>query len=235
MPSCHHVPRMRRALTLLIFLVAAAPAQAQSQRPQRPRRRPRTPSSMSQQLADGRGVRTGRELTPALSSSRSGGRPRRARPRAGRRAARAPDRPERHGQPGGPYAVRDRRRATAPRTSACTGSTSHRRTPRPRGRRRRRPRRPDYIDDMDATLRAVVSSVENRQLGWRLARVRRRAAAADAKTDVYIKDIGDDGHLRLREPDPGQRPQPVRVPRDGQRLHAVEFPSTRTIRRARCR
>src|SRR4051794_37903142 len=56
---------MRRALTLLVFLLAAAPAQAQDL--DRNTRASATEAlQTAQRLAHGRGVRSGRELSPAL-------------------------------------------------------------------------------------------------------------------------------------------------------------------------
>ena len=65
MAYCDHVRGMRRALPFLIVLVAAAPAQAQGL--DRHTRSSATKAlERAQRLADGRGVRTGRELSAAL-------------------------------------------------------------------------------------------------------------------------------------------------------------------------
>src|SRR5215213_1774682 len=96
---------MRRAITLLIFLLAAAPAQAQDL--DRNSRASATEAlQTAQRLAQGRGVRSGRELSPALQQLAA----QRSDLSAAQRAdadellARPTD-PTDVSQPGGPYSL----------------------------------------------------------------------------------------------------------------------------------
>ena len=157
---------MRRAL-LLTLLLFAVPATAHAQAPTAAEQATEALET-AQDLADGRGVRNGRELSPALQQlAVQRVEAQRGRARAGGRAARPPDRPGRHRPAGRPLlAVRDGRRATArTRTSACTGSRPPptRSTPRDTtpangraGLRRRH----------DRELRARPSWSRTAQLGW---------------------------------------------------------------------
>ena len=200
-----------------LALAAPAPAQATSQRPRGRRGRARAARSGS---ADGRGVRTGRELTRGA---------RRAVPRAARRSApptarrptscsRGPADPATR-SPGAHTTRRDDRYALLGELLRALGRARRRRTA---ARQRPTPApTPDYIDVMLATFEQSFE-VENGELGWRDAGAPTAALGGDARTDVYVKDLNDDdisaACSATRARPPARAATPARLPGDRQRL-----------------
>jgi hypothetical protein len=69
---------------------------------------------------------------------------------------------------------------------------------------------PDYVETMDLVFEHVYD-VENGQLGWNAPKsdgsrgcINGGPAGCTAKTDVYIKEVGDQGIYGYSAPDPGQ-------------------------------
>ena len=89
---------------------------------------------------------------------------------------------------------------------------------------------------MIATLPSSRSRSRTTQLGWIDAESPTARCGGDSKTDVYIKDIGDEGIYGYATTDPGQvGPQPLRVPGDGQRLRRRRSSRATRDPRRRCR
>ena len=177
----------------------------------------------AQRLADGRGVRTGRELTPRSPSSRAARRRSARADRArGRRAARAPDRRGDIAQPAGRTTARD---ASWQLLGALLRALGRVDRGRAAARGRRRCPTPDYIDDACDARSSSPTRSRTTQLGW-------RAPVSDGTRG------GDAPHRRLHQgpqrrrractatprTDPAQRPQPVGVPRARRRLRRRRVP-----------
>jgi Family of unknown function (DUF6055) len=159
----------------------------------------------AQALAHGRGVRDGRELSPALASlsARIS-----ALSPADRKAANAllarPTDPGQTGQPGGPYTVADVQaysqhfcfhwvESTADAPSLADDDNDG---------------IPNYIVDV-ADIFENVYAAEHDDLGWRLPKSDVARGGCDwngdeGLTDVYIKDIGKLGLYGYASPDPDQ-------------------------------
>ena len=192
---------MRRVLPLLILLATAAPAQAHSV--DRHTRASATKAlERAQRLAEGRGVRSGREFSPALQQlvAQRSDLSTEQRRQADRLLLRPTD-PTDTG-PGGPYspAATVRNDCTNARfcihwvetTSDAIDNTD---TSPANGK-------PDYVDDMIASFQTSFD-VENTQLGW-IAPKSDGSLGGNSKTDVYIKDVGDEGIYGYASTDPGQ-------------------------------
>ena len=196
MPACDHVPQMLlRSLSLALVALLTWAAQAGAQQTFAERRAAAEDAlAAAQRLADGRGIRTGRELTTALlevTQRRS------ALSRSDRAVADSllgrPTDPGDTEQTGGPY--------TVPSTSTCTTnfcvhwvtSTED---------------RPDLTDGADADsfpdyVNLVMDAAEqsfaeeNTGLGWQPPKSDGTLGGDNAKTDVYIKELnpGDEKGL----------------------------------------
>ena len=187
-------------LVVLAALLLAAPVAAQSGPSAQRAGRRGARSSEAQRLADGRGIRTGRELSVALAQlAAAARRPQPLRPRGGRPAARPPDRHRRQRQPAARTAAARASCAPARRTSACTGSTRPHDAPAAR-RTRTAARRPTTSTHDADRVRAVLRASRTGSSAGGPPSRRRHAAAATALTDVYLKQLNEpgDGHLRLR-------------------------------------
>ena len=114
---CDHVRGMRRALPFLIVLARRRTGAGARPRPPHPRARPTKALERAQRLADGRGVRTGRELSAALQQVAA----QRSDLSSTQRAA---------GRPAaGPADRSDGRRARRPLLAGCDGRDATARTP----------------------------------------------------------------------------------------------------------
>src|SRR4051794_19492570 len=201
---------MRRALTLLVFLLAAAPAQAQDL--DRNTRASATEAlQTAQRLAHGRGVRSGRELSPALQQLAAQRSELSSTQRAQADALLArPTDPGDVMQPGGPYSPGSPVSIDCSDANFCVhwvvksgdlDAISTADTSPMNGR-------PDYVDDMIESFQTSFA-VENTQLGWIRAKsdgTLGRDGDPDGldKTDVYIKDIGGEGIFGYASTDPNQ-------------------------------
>ena len=192
---------MRRAL-LLTLLLFAVPATAQAQAPTAAEQATEALET-AQDLAEGRGVRNGRELTPALQQlvtlrSRLSADD---REQADELLARPTDQDD-IGQPGGPYSLSATVEKDCSDAHFCvhwvetTGDAIDTTDASPANGR------PDYVDDMIASLQTSFL-VENGQLGW-ISPVSDGSLGGDGKTDAYIKDIGDDEIYGYASADPDQ-------------------------------
>jgi hypothetical protein len=175
-------------LVVLAGLFLAAPVAAQSG-PSPQREAAEDALADAQRLADGQGVRTGRELTTALLevARERGSLSRSDREEADRLLARPTD-PGDSGV-GGPYASSARvlktcnvefcvhwvsSSADAPPLANANGCTA-----------------PDYVDHMLAAL-GQSRAVENGQLLWRTP-VSDGTRGGDPRTDVYLKELNEGG------------------------------------------
>ena len=152
---------MRRALTLLIFLLAAAPAQAQDL--DRDDRASATEAlQTAQQLAQGRGVRSGRELSPALQqlAAQRSDLSAAQRAQADQLLARPTD-PDDVAQPGGPYATGAPVKNDCSDAHFCVHWVETTRTPRRLADTSPANGRPDYVDDMIESFQHVVRRREH--------------------------------------------------------------------------
>jgi hypothetical protein len=195
---------MRRALPLLILLLAAAPAQAQAQNVDRHNRASATEAlERAQRLAEGRGVRSGRELSAALQRlvARRSDLSTEQRRQADRLLVRPTD-PTDSG-PGGPYSPAATVRHDCTNAHFCihwvetTSDAIDTADANPANGK------PDYVDDMIASFQTSFD-VENTQLGWIPPKSDGTLGGSSSKTDVYIKDVGAEGIYGYASTDPGQ-------------------------------
>src|SRR5215213_7863775 len=192
---------MRRAITLLIFLLAAAPAQAQDL--DRNSRASATEAlQTAQRLAQGRGVRSGRELSPALQqlAAQRSDLSAAQRAQADELLARPTD-PTDLQQPGGPYAPGAVVKTDCSDPHFCIHWVETTNDAPPLADADHNGRL-YYVDDMIESFHTSFD-VENTQLGWITAKPD-GSLGGNAKTDVYIKDIGDDGIYGYASTDPNQ-------------------------------
>jgi hypothetical protein len=193
--------RFRLAPAVLVLVPAlflAAPVAAQTDPEQR--QAAEETLEQAQQLAEGRGVRTGRELSAALAelAARRSSLSRSDRKEADQLLAR----PTSTGGDGvtAPYSASARvlRNCSAHFCVHWVDSSND----APSLANADSCPTPDYIDAMRRAFEQSYD-VENVQLAWR-APVPDGPLGGDAKTDVYVKDIGDDGIFGYAAPDPGQ-------------------------------
>ena len=189
--------RGRLPLTgLLATLALAAPASAQG-----PEREAAVETlAQAEALAEGTGVRAGRELSPALAalaSSRSD-LSRSQRDEADRLLARPTD-PNDDG-PGalGSYTVAATRSCTLHFCVHWVESSND----APPGADGNNATIPPYVQTMKSTFETSYA-VQNAQLGWRLP-VPDGLRGGSTLPDVYIQDIGDEGIFGYAATDPGQ-------------------------------
>ena len=214
-PSCHHVRGMRRRPTshgrrlLVAFVVLpatcllAVPVASNRVRQSEERQAAEATLERAQDLADGQGVRTGRELSAALAElvARRSSLSRSDRKEADQLLARPTD-PTDTGQPGGPFATSARlwRNCSTHFCIHWVDSTND----APSLVNADSCPAPDYIDEMRRAFEQSYD-VENVDLGWQDP-LPDGTLGGNAKTDVYVKDIGERRDLRLRRP---------RIPRPG--------------------
>ena len=167
MSSCDHVPRMRRALPLLIVAAVRRPPPRPSAQGTRPRRRAARPrrSRRRSDLADGRGVRNGRELIAGTRSSSPCSARSSApdeREQADELLARPTDQGD-VGQPGGPYSpCRDGEERLLGRALLRALGRDHRPTRSTTADTTPANGRPDYVDDMIASFQQSYAGRERR-------------------------------------------------------------------------
>lgn len=157
-------------------------------------------------IAEGGGVRTGRELSPALAAlaARRADLSRSQRREADTLLARPTD-PGDDG-PGalGPYTVPSTRSCSRPGTSSSHFCVHWVETTNdaPPGADGNNATVPPYIRTMQNALETAYT-VENEQLGWRLP-VPDGSRGGNTLPDVYVQDIGNEGIFGYASVDPGQ-------------------------------
>ena len=188
-------------VALVATLLLAAPATARD----REREAAVEALERAEALAKGRGVRSGRELSPALAALAA------RRSDLGRFERREADallaRPTENPDPTVPPNL-----GLQPYQSATTSDdTDHFRVhwvestsdnDAPPGANNNTSDTPAYITGLKAALEKAFE-VENGALGWRTP-VSDGTRGGNARTDVYVKDIGDKGLFGYAAPDPGQ-------------------------------
>ncbi len=190
-------------LTVFASLALAAPVAAQTTSERR--EAAEDALARAEQLTDGRGVRTGRELTTALAELATQRSALRSSDRddADELLARPPDTGQ-TGQPGGPYNpdATMKRNCSAhfcvhwvEQTEDAPSLANADACPTP-----------DYIDLLRRSFEQSYD-VENNQLGW-VAPLPDGTIGGDAKTDVYVKELNADpaggGLFGYASVDPGQ-------------------------------
>ena len=200
---------------LLAALLITGPAQAagpsareRADALQQDRRGAERALERAQAVAEGRGVKNGRELTGALLSlaTRAPALSATERKRADGLLARPTD-PGDTNQPGGPYSVTAVEAWTAHYCYHWVESTDD----APSLADANSNGFPDYIEDLADSFEAVYG-VENGDLGWRAPATDGTLGGCAAggqnagpdKTDVYVKNIGDLGLYGYASVDPGQ-------------------------------
>jgi hypothetical protein len=188
------------ALATLLVLVLAVPVGAQGQ--STTHREAKRVLDRAEALAEGRGVRTGRELSVALAelAARRPALSRTDREQADQLLARPTDAGE-SGQPGGPYSAAARVLKSCALHFCIHWVDSSADAP-PAENADACPDTPDYVEIMRRSFEQSYAT-ENVQLGWR-APVSDGDLGGDAKTDVYVKDIGAQGIYGYAATDPGQ-------------------------------
>jgi hypothetical protein len=192
---------------LLLTLAAGGSAQAADRGAQLRADRPGAEQALqrAQTLARGRGVRDGRELTPALTTlaARLPALSPADRAAAEELLARPTD-PNQAGQPGGPYTVADEQARSSHYCYHWVTSTAD----APALADSDDDGIPDYIVELADAFETVYAT-ENEDLAWRAPKSDgvRGGCDWDAKqglTDVYVKDIGRLGLYGYAAPDPDQ-------------------------------
>jgi hypothetical protein len=204
------VPR-RLVLTLLSLLALAAPAAADERvraSSTGAREEARDTLREAQALLDGRGVETGKELTPVLKdlAVRMKALPA-AEEREARRLLLRPTRGQ--AQPGEEAYVAGTTEHVSCSAHFCvhwvTGDTrapdEHDMPPLEDGDT---DGVPDYVETMLGVFENVYS-VENGAMGWRTPRSDDTRGGDTDKVDVYLKQLGNQGIFGYATPDPGQR------------------------------
>lgn len=201
--------KLRPALIAAALLVTAAPAAAEE--PVRAssagaRAEARETLSEARALLDGRGVETGKELSPVLKDLAVR---LKALPDAEQHEARAMLTRPTNGQtqPGeAPYSSK------AEEHTLCSAHFCVHWITRPDGvadpdvpplASNDGDAIPDYVQTMSAVFENVYS-VENVAMGWREPRSDGTRGGDNDKVDVYIKQLGDQGIFGYATPDPGQ-------------------------------
>jgi hypothetical protein len=205
-PSCDHVARMPRrrprlapaVLVLVATLLLAAPVGAQTDSEQR--EAAEETLEQAQQLAEGHGVRTGRELSAALAelTARRSSLSRADRKEADRLLARPTD--AAGDGVTAPYDPTARVWRNCSTHFCIHWVDSSNDAPSPANADSCPT--PDYIDEMRRAFEQSYD-VENGQLAWK-APESDGGAGGDTRTDVYVKDIGDEGFFGYAAADPGQ-------------------------------
>ena len=184
----------------LAACVLAAPVASQGQTSDE-RQAAEAALEVAQDLADGKGVRSGRELSAALAalSAQRSSLSRSDRSEADELLARPTDTADVN-QPAGPYSPSARvlRNCSVHFCIHWVDSTGDAPSP---ANADSCPT-PDYIDEMRRAFEQSYD-VENGQLGWQAA-LSDGARGGDSRTDVYVKDIGDEGIYGYASTDPGQ-------------------------------
>jgi hypothetical protein len=180
-------------LTLLATLLIAAPVAAQSG-PSAEREAAEDALADAQRLADGRGLRTGRELTIALLevARRRDALARSDRDEADALLARPTDYDD-TGQTAGPYDESARVLRTCS-THFCVHWVNTTADAPPLAEANSCSA-PDYVDHVVTALEQSYA-VENGQLGWHVPKSD-GALGGDARTDVYLKNLNDPGSINL--------------------------------------
>ena len=169
-------------------------------------RQPRRRSSLATKLQDGEGVETGRRADAGAARPWPRSCPSSTAPTAAAPSACSLRPTQGQGNPGEEtYTVPEAAAGLRPPLLRPL-RRDDRRTPRA-GRRRRRTAAPTTSRSMLREFENVYD-VENGQLGWR-APEPDRGRGGDDRTDVYIKNIGPERHLRLRR----ARPRPAGLSR----------------------
>ena len=204
---------MRSLFAFTLALALTIPAVATAAPPRRLADRPAAERALTraQRIADGRGVRTGRELSAALRSvsQRLPALSAADRKQAEALLARPTDPTD--GQPGGPYTVAHGRRRCRALTSASTGST--RPTDKVTGAGREHQLGPATTsirmrDAFEAVYARENGATGAGGLGWAAPKsdgtLGNTSGCTGGKTDVYAKDIGTHGLYGYASTDTGQ-------------------------------
>jgi hypothetical protein len=200
---------LRLALTLLTLLALAAPAAAdQRVRASSSGAREEARDSLreARALLDGRGVETGKELSPVLKDLAVR---MKALPPSERRKARALLLRPTNGQAQPGEAAYSR---NATEHTLCSAHFCIHWITRPDGvedpdvpplASNDGDSVPDYVQTMSSVFEFVYS-VENGAMGWRAPRSDGTRGGDADKVDVYLKQLGDQGIFGYATPDPGQ-------------------------------
>jgi hypothetical protein len=196
---------MRRLLALFVLLLFAAPASAGAQSAAERKAALRALERV-EEIAQGRGVRSGRELTPALAAlaAQRNDLPAAEQERAERLLARPTD--ENDDGPGslGPYTTEATRSCTTHFCVHWVETTSD----APPDADGDDTSIPPYVEVMKATFEHV-HAVENGALGWALPKSDGTLGDVPDKIDVYIQNLGSEqlyGYASV-DPQPPSRSQ----------------------------